>query len=126
MEKFYIVITAQCDIGDDISSAEIYVPISVDDGKIVFTKRMKNGGVGYSGGSGAGKYYIELNDVVVNILRNIENLVKSITKDKLSSATDTAKHVYTCKLPLDLSEYISDPGFDVTAYLDYEDVHDEE
>jgi hypothetical protein len=94
---------------------------SVEDGKIVFTERMNNGVVGCSGGCGYGKYYIELNDVVVGILRNIEDIVKSITKDKLSTATDIAKRRCTCELHLDLSKYISCTGFDAKVYLDYED-----
>lgn len=126
MGKYSIAITAKCDTGSDISTSEICVPIYVDDGKIVFTERMKNGRVGYSGGSGWGKYYIELNDVVVDVFRNIEDLVKSITKDKLSTATDTAKRWCTCELPLDLSKYISDTGFDAKVYLDYEDKNKDE
>ena len=119
MGKYSIVITAKCDTGSDISTSEIYVPISVDDGKIVFDKRMNDSRVGCSGGGGYGKYYIELNDVVVDIFRNIENLVKSITKDSLYTAMDTAKRRCTCELHLDLSKYIYDTDFDAKVYLDY-------
>lgn len=126
MGKYSIVIIAKCDTGSDISTSEIYVPISVDDGKIVFTEHLNNGRVGCSGGCGYGKYYIGLNYVVVGILHNIEDLVKSITKDKISTATDTAKRRFTCELPLDLSKYISDTEFDAKVYLDYEDDNKDE
>lgn len=122
MGKYSITISARCGRFPNLSIYNIVVPCNIDDGKIYFPNRTENNDICISYHSGQGKYELELKGVCFDIFKDLDKLLNSLPKDKMEKCIMYAIQDGYDDLPLNLSTYISsDPEFEATVFLEYEE-----